>query len=174
MFSMKWSNILLPIVVYILGTNILSKRPTGYNEVEIIGEESLKRYKNIILPGFMEYTETYKLYNLSDVLCVPSIPLYTKRLKWEEQFGYVFTEAMACGKPVVSTISGSIPEVVEDGGILVKPNDIKELTNTLESLYKDENLRNKIGKKAFNIAKQRYDSKIMSKKLAKLYYNLIK
>ena len=130
--------------------------------------------KNVIMIGFIEYEKINKLHNLADVLCVPSIPLYTKRLRWEEQFGYVFAEAMACGKPIISTVSGSIPEVVEDGGLLVKPNDVKELTNTLESLYKDENLRKKIGKKAFDIAQQRYNSKIMSKKLAELYISLIK
>jgi glycosyltransferase involved in cell wall biosynthesis len=155
------------IKLLMLGKGPLKNKILDYTKRNLL-------HKNIILSGFMEYTETYKLYNLSDVFCVPSIPLYSRVLKWEEQFGYVFAEAMACRKPIISTISGSIPDVVGDGGILVKPNNSKELFDALLSLYKDESLRNNIGKNAFKIAKQRYDSKIMSKKLAKLYYSLIK
>lgn len=42
-------NILIPIVVFILGANILSKRPTGYNDVELYDEKSLNKYKNILI-----------------------------------------------------------------------------------------------------------------------------
>ena len=36
-------------------------------------------------------------------------------IKWEEPFGIVFAEALACGTPVISCPRGSIPEIVEDG-----------------------------------------------------------
>jgi glycosyltransferase involved in cell wall biosynthesis len=36
-------------------------------------------------------------------------------IQWEEPFGLVMIEAMACGTPVVATRRGSVPEVVEDG-----------------------------------------------------------
>jgi glycosyltransferase involved in cell wall biosynthesis len=36
-------------------------------------------------------------------------------IDWEEPFGLVMIEAMACGTPVVATPRGAVPEVVEDG-----------------------------------------------------------
>ncbi len=36
-------------------------------------------------------------------------------IDWDEPFGLVMTEAMACGTPVIATPRGSVPEVIEDG-----------------------------------------------------------
>ena len=36
-------------------------------------------------------------------------------INWQEPFGLVLTEAMACGTPVIAYRMGSVPEVVDDG-----------------------------------------------------------
>jgi len=59
--------------------------------------------------------------------------LASKRtLKWEEQFGFVMVEAMACGLPVVATRSGAIPDVVPDPDRLVPEGDIDALTSAID------------------------------------------
>jgi glycosyltransferase involved in cell wall biosynthesis len=42
-------------------------------------------------------------------------------IEWEEPFGLVMIESMACGTPVIATRWGAVPEVIEDGrsGIVV-------------------------------------------------------
>lgn len=44
-------------------------------------------------------------------------------VKWEEPFGMVMVEAMACGTPVIAYNQGSVPEIVKDGvtGFIVQP-----------------------------------------------------
>ncbi len=46
-------------------------------------------------------------------------------IHWEEAFGLVMTEAMACGTPVIAYDRGSVPEIVRDGisGFIVTPAD---------------------------------------------------
>jgi glycosyltransferase involved in cell wall biosynthesis len=53
-------------------------------------------------------------------------------IEWEEPFGLVMVESMACGTPVVATRHGAVPEVIEDGvsGIIV--DDYREMVGALE------------------------------------------
>jgi glycosyltransferase involved in cell wall biosynthesis len=46
-------------------------------------------------------------------------------IEWEEPFGIVFAEALACGTPVISCPRGALPEIVRDGkdGFLVRSVD---------------------------------------------------
>jgi glycosyltransferase involved in cell wall biosynthesis len=57
-------------------------------------------------------------------------------IQWDEPFGIVMPEAMACGTPVIGFKHGSVPEVVKNGvtGYVVKDFDefvekIKEIKN---------------------------------------------
>jgi glycosyltransferase involved in cell wall biosynthesis len=53
-------------------------------------------------------------------------------IEWEEPFGLVMIESMACGTPVVATRYGAVPEVIEDGrsGIIV--DDYRQMASALE------------------------------------------
>lgn len=55
-------------------------------------------------------------------------------IRWDEPFGLVMAEAMACGTPVVAYRRGAAPELVVDGttGFLVDPGDLGGLVRAVE------------------------------------------
>src|SRR5438270_8384664 len=63
-------------------------------------------------------------------------------------FPTVIAEAMATGKAVVSTTVGGIPELVanRENGLLVPPRDAHALTDAMEQLARNENLRGDFGR----------------------------
>jgi hypothetical protein len=101
------------------------------------------------------------LYNAADLFVLPSVSTRT----WKEQFGMALVEAMACGTPVVSTTSGSIPEVVGDAGILVPANDPKELAGAVASLCLSGALRSELAGKGRARAVERFDSRVGAKRV---------
>ena len=61
-------------------------------------------------------------------------------IQWEEPFGLVMVEAMACGTPVVAFNRGAAPEIVRNGetGFVVKEGDIKGLVAAIHKINKIE------------------------------------
>ena len=67
---------------------------------------------------------------------------------WEELFGLVVPENMAAGLPLVVTKSGGIPEIVNNESAFVVEKDqnlIKNLTDKLDLLIENPDLRRKMG-----------------------------
>jgi len=75
----------------------------------------------------------------STIFCVPSVVAASGDA---EGFGMVFIEAQAMGLPVVSTLSGGIPEAVRDGetGLLVRERDPLALAQAILRLIEDREL----------------------------------
>lgn len=74
----------------------------------------------------------------------------------ESQIPTVLIEAMACGKPVVSTATCSIPSFVTHGETGFLSNDEKELRGYLELLLNSPDLRKQMGQKARESIMQRF------------------
>ncbi len=53
-------------------------------------------------------------------------------IEWEEPFGLVMIESMACGTPVIATRHGAVPEVIEDGRSGVIVDHYREIPEALE------------------------------------------
>ena len=73
---------------------------------------------------------------------------------FSESFGLVLIEALACGKPVIGSDVGGISEIINDDvGLLVNPNDISSISDSIDMLVDDEELRAKLSANARNRAK---------------------
>jgi glycosyltransferase involved in cell wall biosynthesis len=57
-----------------------------------------------------------------------------------EGFGFPVLEAFACGCPVITSNSSSLPEVAGDAAILVDPLDVEEIAAQIERVLSDESL----------------------------------
>jgi len=73
--------------------------------------------------GFVPRNQLFKYYQRAKATLVP--------IQWEEPFGLVMTESMACGTPIVAFNRGSVSEVVKDGktGFVIEPFNEKEEIN---------------------------------------------
>ena len=89
--------------------------------------------------------------SIADVLLLPSE---------QESFGLAALEAMACEVPVISTRVGGIPEVVTDGesGFLSEVGDVQKMAADATRLFRDEQLRREMGRKARESAISRYST----------------
>ncbi len=131
---------------------------------------SIKKEKSIHNLFFVPYTPYEKvpsLINLSDILILPSLP--TK--EWEEQFGMVLIEAMACGKVVLASKTGAIPEVLADSGITFTPGDITEIIDIIKGI--NENATKKYKTKARLRAEQVFNAEKQSQKIKDVYNSLL-
>jgi glycosyltransferase involved in cell wall biosynthesis len=82
--------------------------------------------QNVIYVGPVNDAQKNELLGRARALLMPIL--------WEEPFGIVMAEAMACGTPVIGFARGAVPEVVEDGitGFVVK--DINAMLEAVERL----------------------------------------
>jgi glycosyltransferase involved in cell wall biosynthesis len=103
------------------------------------------------------------VYDGADVVCQVS--------RWQEGFGQVIAEAMACGKPVIGTRVGAIPEVIEDGksGFVVERGDVKAIADRILLLLSDQQLRSRMGDNGSAIARVKFDLKQNVKRLLSFY-----
>ena len=79
----------------------------------------------------LEPGELPAIYNLAQVLAHPA---------WYEGFGLPPLEAMACGTPVVVSDSSSLPEVVDEAGLVVPAGDANAWRKALERVLGDTEL----------------------------------
>ena len=80
-----------------------------------------------------------------------------------EGLGTSLLDAMACGKPIVATTAGGMPEVVADGrtGILVPPRDHTAMAEALIRLLSDAALRAEMGAAGVARARARFSAERM-------------
>lgn len=109
----------------------------------IIGSNEDKRYwtkkikpllkKGITYKGLVPYNQTFGYYSKAKASLMPIL--------WDEPFGLVFIESMACGTPVITFNRGSAKEIVKNGktGFIVKDvNGIVKAIKKIDTISRQE------------------------------------
>jgi len=69
-----------------------------------------------------------------DLFILPSKPIRDSDHLWEEQFGHVLIEAMACGVPAIGSDSGAIPEVIGERSEIFRQGSADSIYDKLVAL----------------------------------------
>ena len=94
--------------------------------VKVAADAEREHWERDVKPALPEGTEV-----VSEIPHEQKVDLMSRAravlfpIDWDEPFGLVQTEAMACGTPVIATPRGAVPEVIEDGvtGFIVPLED---------------------------------------------------
>ena len=103
----------------------------------------LNLQKDVFFKGYVTDNELPLWYNAADLLVYPCS---------YAGFGLPPLEAMACGTPVITSNTSSLPEVVGEAGIMIDPLDIKVMVKKMYQLLIDDELFNNLSKKGLKRA----------------------
>jgi glycosyltransferase involved in cell wall biosynthesis len=112
-------------------------------DLELIERLGIKA--RIHFTGWISHDDLPAFYNLTDLFVLPS--LY-------EGFGIPLLEAMACGCPVLTSTTGSPPEVVEDAGYLVDPIKVDDIAAGICRVLSNSELRSTMVAKGLERVKE--------------------
>ncbi len=122
---------------------------------------------NVTFCGKMNRSQLIEEYKNCIALITPSI--------WFEIFGMINIEAFACGKPVIASNIGGIPEIVEDNvnGLLFEPGNVEQLKECILKYWNNPKLVLEHGKNGYQKAITKYTEDVYYQKLLKLYEKTI-
>lgn len=115
------------------------------------------------MPGY--YSSIEDIYEVTDLLCVPSLM---------EGLGLVVLEGMYFNVPVVASNTGGIPEIISDqvDGLLVEPRDYKALAQAILNILQNPDLATRLTQKGRQKVEQ-FSQENMAKKVEQVYQEVI-
>lgn len=145
----------IPLVMLDFDHKELKKlvKESGFSEV----------FDHIHLTGYVPNHELPAIYSLCSIFLYPSL---------RESFGIPILEAMACGAPVITSNTSSMPEIADDAALLVDPYHPEQITQAMIQLFNDQNLRNRLIEKGFQQA-SRFTWEEMAKKVLTIYEKVL-
>jgi len=125
--------------------------------------KSLNLEKHVLLTGFR--SDVLSLQKGFNVFVMSSL---------SEGLGTSVIDAMACGRPVVSTNVGGLPELVDPGktGQLVSPHDPRSLAEAILSILQDKTLQVRYGHAASRRARQLFSADRMIDETVEVYHRM--
>ena len=146
--------------------NIVGPVDSEYNiEVnEFINHKNLKN--NVIIHGLISADNLMNLYKKTDVFLLTSI---------EESSPISLVEAMAAGKPIVSTNVGGISEMVKNNrnAFLLNIKDDNNIAKSIQRIVGDRKLRKKLGTESNKIAINSWSAKAVALDTYKMYTEIV-
>lgn len=135
-------------IVFIFGGNDYADYPE-YKEEILNYIEYNNLQSKVKLLGDIEYSIMDEYIKLSDIVIIPSLM---------EAISLSALEAMACGKPVISTNVGGMPQIISENktGLLVEPRNEIELSKAIMKLVNNSELREQIGKNSRRFVEKTY------------------
>ncbi len=118
-----------------------------FEKLKMLAEQTVCKIEFL---GDLSDSDLKKEYESSDLFALTSIP----QKKSIEGFGFVYLEASAHGLPVIANRTGGVEDAVLDGetGFLVDLKNTAELSEKIELLIGDSQLREKMGQKGIEWA----------------------
>lgn len=114
-----------------------------YREIlEMVYELNLK--DDVVFLGSIPDDDLPAIYNAANLFVYPSI---------YEGFGLPPLEAMACGCPVITSNTSSLPEVVGNAAVLVDTSNIDDLVDSIYQVLANDDLKRTIVKRGLERAK---------------------
>lgn len=157
---------------------VFHKHPGINLKLLIVGTGSLQKKLSDLagalgIAGVTEFTgsipfgEIVKYHNRLDIYVAVSVDP-------SESFGVAILEASACGKPVVVSNVGGLPEVVKDGitGIVVPVRNAGKAAEAIEKLLLDPGLRSRMGEQGRQHVKENYEWSDCVEQMIKIYEEL--
>lgn len=119
--------------------------------------------------GFIDNSRIYDFIAGHHCMVMPSV-------MESESFGVAVLEAAACGRPCIASRIGGVPEVVRDGitGVMVPPGDIKALADAIVELAEDRDKCHRMGRAAYDFARENYSWDRSLDLMIDLYERLIR
>lgn len=121
---LKRNNSDIKLVMIDYGRKELEKILTAINDPGLID--------HIVLTGYINNTDLPAIYSQCLLFLYPSL---------RESFGIPIIEAMACGAPVITSLTSSMPEVAGDAAVLVDPCRPEKITRAMETVLNNHKHR---------------------------------
>lgn len=125
-----------------------------------IGDKGL--IDKILLTGYVVNTDLPAIYCQSELFLYPSL---------RESFGIPMLEAMACGAPVITSNTSSMPEVAGDAAAIIDPFKPEEITAAMIRIHSDKKLRDTMIAKGL-IQAAKFSWKAMAENVLTIYRQL--
>ena len=135
----------------------------GEGELRPALERQIKDHrleKHVFLTGFRP--DILSIHKAFDIFVMSSVT---------EGLGTSLLDAMACGKPIVATTAGGMPEVVVDGrtGLLVPPRDHEAMADAIVRLLRDEAARQEMAAAGLARVRTRFSAERMVQDTLEVY-----
>ena len=153
-----------PKAKFIIVGDVAYNKHAHYKRELLMLIKALKLKDRVILIGTRR--DIPQVMRSMDLFVLPSL---------HEPFGIVIIEAQACGKPVVATAVGGIPEAMKGGetGIIIRPGDTEELANAIVALLKDKKRMQKMGLAGRKRVEDLFSKDRMVRKTEELYESIM-